>query len=247
MKSWLLLLALGLSAALPVGAQVVTAKQISLAHDDEGPGWRTSVTLAVPAAVAGKVLSFDTKKSTFDEVTDTGSGQPVKVNSQFMEQRISGNSREGEEFTVNLTVKAPPEAPCAWLKLKGTLVFNTVLETKKHKAVIKLVDGTSFKAGGILLVVKDVRDGGESTGFTLAREDGSFSPFYDIRFTDGEGNLMEVSRSGGGSSSRNNKIISESRSYRAPAGLDDLHAEFEMVEREGNTEVPFDIMVPVNP
>lgn len=245
----LIFMALGLLAASPVGAQVVSTQRLSLenADDEDGPGWQTVAVLSVPSQVAGQILSFDVKKSSVDEVTDAVTGQPVKVKTKFMSQSPMRTSREDGDFGVHLTVTAPPEVPSTWLKIKGTLFFNTVVETKSHKVVIKLVDGTTVKAGDHLLTVKDVRKWGDSMGFTLTREDGSFASIYDIRFADGEGNPVLVNRSGGGSSSRDGKIISESRSFRCPVGHEDLHAEFELVAREDSKEVPFDTSVPVNP
>ena len=244
-----IVMAIGLLASLPISAQVVSTQRLSLenADDEDGPGWQTVAVLSVPSEAAGQIISFDAKKSAVDEVTDASTGQPVKVKTKFMSQSPMRSSREDVDFGVHLTVTAPPEVPSAWLKIKGTLVFNTVVETKKHKVVIKLVDGTSFKAGDHLLTVKDVREWGDSMGFSLTREDGSFSAVYDIRFSDADGNAVLVNRSGGGSSSRDGKIISESRSFRCPSGHEELHAEFEMVAREDSKEVPFDTSVPVNP
>ncbi|MFM7183015.1 MAG: hypothetical protein ACKO2G_16345 [Verrucomicrobiales bacterium] len=243
------LFSLPLLAVFPVGAQVVTVKHLDIAAsaDADGPGWQTSVRLSVPAGMVERVTLFDDKKSTALEVTDSVSGQPVKVKTAFVEHRFMAGTMDDKDVNVNLTVTAPPEVPRSWLQVKGTLVFKSVVETKKHKPEIKLVDGTTFKAGDILLTVKDFREDGNSISFSLEREDGSLSPIYDLRFADAEGNPVQVDRRGGGSSSRNGKIISESWRLGCPAGLETLHAEFEMVGKEEDKEVPFDIVVPVNP
>lgn len=248
MKLPAIFLALAVLPAFPAAAQVVSVRSVNIEEggDEDGPGWQTRAVLAVPPET-GRILSFDSKKSTVEEVTDAATGQPVKVKTKLMAPGSARNLVENGDFGIHFTVTAPPETSNAWLKIKGTLVFKTVAEMRKQKVAFKLADGTTFKVGEFFLTVKDVGKRGDSVGFTLAREDGSFAPISDIQFSDDQGVPILVNRTGSGTSTRNNQIISERRIYRCPEDLEELHAEFEIVLREGAAEVPFDVSVPVNP
>lgn len=249
MKIRVFLLALALLPACPAGAQVVSIKSLFMNPSDgeDGQGWETMVTLAVPEEPGCRLISFNGKRSSVLEATDSVTGQPVKVIARFIDQATIAGSRRETAANVSLSITAPAQNARAWIKLKGTLVFKNAVETKNHKVLIKLTDGYTFKAGDFPLAVKDTRTGGDKTNFKLHREDGSFESIYEIRFTDGEGNPVRVDRRGGSSSMRNQKIIDESRIFGCPSECSELNAEFEIVERTETKEVPFDIVVPVNP
>lgn len=249
MNPRLAFLALCLLTIVPAYGQAVSMNQISISptNADNGAVWGSNIRLTVSMPVAQPVVAFDGKKSTIIEATDSHTGQPVKVDVEFHDNKFSGDRGEEADYGVTLTVTAPPQVPHSWVSLKGTLVFRTLAATKNQKTSIRLVEGTVFKIGETELTVKNVRRGEDFGSFTISRDDGSLGAIHQIRFSDAAGNPVEVQARGSGSSSSNGKITSESRSFSCPGDLEVLHAEFEMIEKEETQEIPLDITVPVNP
>lgn len=231
----------------PMSAQKAEMEMLTVTRNDSDEvglaDWLTNVTLRVFPEGEGKYRKVDLKKSAIAEATNPSTGQPIKVKAIFNEYVT--DLSDGVLNTM-VSFAADRELERSWVKVTGVIAFETIAETEKHKARIVFTEGARVKAGDLKLVVKEpkAQDGGRL--FTLECA-GSMDAIVDIRFTDAGGVPVEVSRVGSSRTTSNETVTEESWTFHCPVVHDGLEAEFHFAKRIKTKEVPFDVLVPVNP
>lgn len=245
-----LLLCCALAVTKPLFAQRAELERVAVAKHGEGmegmSDWQTRLTLRLQPEGEGSVKNVAVKQSSVTEATNHATGQPVEVSADFSEYH--SETGEGGSITTDVGITTRKEIQRMWLKVTGVVALDTIVETEKHKARIPFKEGSSLKVGDLKLVVKNlkVREDSNLRLFTLECA-GPMEAIADIHFTDTDGKPVETSRSGSSRTTTGGQVTEESWTFSCPGSYEELEAEFEFVKRMETKEIPFDVVIPVNP